>query len=117
MSWPQNLFGFEREGDNDFICHFEGGLLLFLNTTHDARLDTHGPGHHRGVGVVQGAEVDVVYEGDVVGRVPVLAVPHLGEGDAVLYCTVLYCTVLYCTVLYLGEGDTLHQQVDGGHHL
>ena len=36
---------------------------------------------------------------------------------SVLYCTVLYCTVLYCTVLYLGEGDTLHQQVDGGHHL
>ena len=60
-------------------------------------LDTHGPGHHRGVCVVQGAEVDVVYEGDVVGRVPVLAVPHLGEGDAGLYCTVLHCTVLYCT--------------------
>ena len=58
-------------------------------------LDTHGPGHHRGVGVVQGAQVDVVYEGDVVGRVPVLAVPHLGRGT--LYCTVLYCTVLYCT--------------------
>ena len=77
-------------------------------------LDTHGPGHHRGVCVVQGAQVDVVYEGDVVGRVPVLAVPHLGWGT--LYCTVL-CTALHCTVLYLGEGDTLHQQVDGGHPL
>ena len=95
MSWPQNLFGFEREGDNDFICHFEGGLLLFLNTTHDARniqdlVTTAGSAWCRGRRWV--LSMKEMWSGGCQSWL------YHTWGRGTLYCTVLYCTVLYCTV-------------------